>query len=202
MGGLSKTIGTCAAIACLPGTWSSTGKQEVDNPCAVCDNTELAAFWGQMKCKSSSVEEEALRKIYSATEGKNWAFQSNWNSDKPICSWKGITCGAGSQNDNEGVTDIDLSDNNLVGVLPPEAYSFPSLKSLNVMGNRYLTVNFVGLDKAPFLELLYLSGTKIDNLNGISYAQSLIELHLTDCGMSGKSSSNSNSNAVVVYISV
>jgi Leucine-rich repeat (LRR) protein len=153
-----------------------------------------------MKCKSSSVEEEALRKIYSATGGKNWAFQSNWNSDQPICSWKGITCGAGSQNDNEGVTDIDLSDNNLVGILPPEAFSFPSLKSLNVKDNYYLTVTFVGLDMAPFLELLYLSGTNIDNLNGISYAQNLIELHLTDCGMSGKSSSHATT--VVVYISV
>jgi len=181
-------VGTCAAIACLPGTWSAEGRQStMEQPCDVCSHVATAALWGQMSCKDVSPEKEVLFKLYRNAGGANWNFKDNWNSEKPICSWKGITCDGGTLDDIgvADVTGISLSFNNLVGTLPSEVYTLPMLKSLDVTYNSNLIVTFDGLENAKSLELLFLSGTWVDNLNGISNAENLVELHISNCGLTG-----------------
>lgn len=184
--GLVKTVGTCAAIACPPGTWSISGKQETrEKPCDECMHMEFANFWGQTQCDRVSLERAALLSIYKNTGGNKWIFNRNWDSEKPICSWEGIFCTDGIVTDNEGVVGLILSNNNLVGTVPSEVFSLPYLSTLNLGGNGNLTLHFAGMNLAKNLEVLILAGTRLNNLNGISDSGGLRELHLTNCGLTG-----------------
>ena len=186
MQGLVEVVGTCAAIACPPGTWSTLGKQEtLEKPCDECMHLEFAAFWGQNQCDRVSLEKAMLLSIYTSTGGKNWTFNRNWDSDKPICTWDGISCVDGAINNNEGVIGLSLRNNNLVGTFPSEVFSLPYLSSLNLKGNYNLTFTFAGIHNAKNLEVLQLSSTRLDNLNGISDSGNLRELYLMDCGLTG-----------------
>ena len=68
MQGLVEVVGTCAAIACPPGTWSTSGKQEtLEKSCDECMHLEFAAFWGQNQCDRVSLEKAMLLSIYTST---------------------------------------------------------------------------------------------------------------------------------------
>jgi len=70
----------------------------------------------------------ALVALYEATNGDNWKDNTGWLQDK-VRSWVGITRKDGV------VTRIDLPDNNLVGPIPGEILTIPSLKKLIVNDN-------------------------------------------------------------------
>ena len=57
----------------------------------------------------------ALVALYNATGGPNWNSNNNWLSDVPISEWSGVTT-----DDNGRVTELDLSQNQLTGPIPPE----------------------------------------------------------------------------------
>jgi len=71
----------------------------------------------------------ALVALYNATGGPNWT--NPWNLNAPITSWDGL------EMSNEGcVTEIFLSENNLVGSLPPEIGNLLELRYLNLRVNK------------------------------------------------------------------
>ncbi len=92
--------------------------------------------------------------LYNATDGPNWANNTNWLSDKPISQWHGI------RTDSNGrVTDLNLESNRLSGEIPSELGSLPNLTSL-WLGNNPL----VCIPESLLLLREALSSTDIDNL--------------------------------------
>ncbi|PQL89630.1 dockerin type I domain-containing protein [Apibacter sp. wkB309] len=76
-------------------------------------------------------EYRALVKLYQKTNGDQWKEKWNISSNNlHIQSWKGII-------HNEGhIIEINLSDNNLNGIIPKEIADLPKLKSINLSSNR------------------------------------------------------------------
>ena len=59
-------------------------------------------------------ESLALKGIYYTTGGNYWVNNIGWYDEETHhCEWFGISC-----NENEGVTVIDLENNNLTGLFP------------------------------------------------------------------------------------
>jgi Leucine-rich repeat (LRR) protein len=71
----------------------------------------------------------ALVALYNSTGGPNWANKENWLSSKPISEWYGITV------ENNRVSFINLSNNNLSGILPVEIGNLTELKILELNRN-------------------------------------------------------------------
>lgn len=72
-------------------------------------------------------EWSALVDVYNSTNGPEWSDSSGWLDDSVSeCTWFGITC---TDNHNH-VVDINLSNNNLSGVLPSGLQDLSSLTGL------------------------------------------------------------------------
>ena len=76
---------------------------------------------------------EALAAIYKWTNGDGWRSNENWLSDEPLDSWYGVTASS-----TDKVTALDLSDNNLAGIVPAEAGNFLNIENLVLNGNSAL----------------------------------------------------------------
>lgn len=74
-------------------------------------------------------ERDALIAIYNATNGNNWLNNTNWNTAEPESSWYGITV------ENNRVEGIDLTGNNLTGIIPPEIGDLTELVRLSFFVN-------------------------------------------------------------------
>ena len=77
-----------------------------------------------------------LKALYAATDGENWKINSNWDvnreyppSPDSLAEWYGITLSDGR------VTELDLSDNGLTGVLPVELGYLSNLQVLDLQEN-------------------------------------------------------------------
>ncbi len=71
----------------------------------------------------------ALVALYNSTNGANW--DTIWNLQQPMNTWYGITL-----NENGCVRQIDLSENQLVGTLPPELDTLKSISRLYLYDNQ------------------------------------------------------------------
>lgn len=78
----------------------------------------------------NTVDRDALIALYNATNGDNWTNKTNWCSDKPLNEWHGVYT-----DNNNRVHIINLSSNNLSGVLPAEIGNLQELTSFNVNSN-------------------------------------------------------------------
>ena len=67
--------------------------------------------------------------LYNSTNGREWANNDNWLTDRPLYDWFGLTV-----NIDGRVTEIDLSTNWLDGSLPPELGDLDQLQRLIIMG--------------------------------------------------------------------
>jgi Leucine-rich repeat (LRR) protein len=78
-------------------------------------------------------ERQFLLDLYTNTNGAGWTASTNWNGVAGTeCAWEGITCSAGDAN----VTRIDLSSNNLVGILPSTLNQLSALLNFNAYDNQ------------------------------------------------------------------
>ena len=119
-----------------------------------------------------TAEREALVNLYEATNGDNWVNNDNWCSDRPISEWYGISY----DNNIKRVVGINLSDNNLVGVIPESIGSFEKLEYLFLSDNRLCGSIPESIGELKILQSLvlshnYLSGSipkqigQLDNLS-------------------------------------
>jgi len=100
-------------------------------------------------------EYAALYVLYNATDGDNWADNTNWLSSFPAGSWYGITV------DNGHVTGVVLPSNNLTGSIPPELGNLKSLISLMLDSNKLTGGIPEELGDIDSLVLLWLDGNSL-----------------------------------------
>ncbi|MCV6638966.1 leucine-rich repeat domain-containing protein, partial [Candidatus Albibeggiatoa sp. nov. NOAA] len=101
------------------------------------------------------VECEALVALYDSTDGDNWKNNTNWKTAMPVGSWYGINLFNGN------VTYIDLSSNNLNGVLSDELAQLIKLASLKLNANQLTGMIPSELGQLTKLHTLYLSSNQL-----------------------------------------
>ena len=74
---------------------------------------------------------EALVALYASTNGAGWTNNTNWLQSTTIGEWYGVSVTA-SYN---GLTVLSLSENNLIGTIPPEIENLSELKILTLSKN-------------------------------------------------------------------
>ena len=97
----------------------------------------------------SDAEKNALLKINNATNGAQWT--TKWNLNAAVSTWYGVKVV------NDKVVAIDLSLNNLTGVLPSEISDLQSLKSLVLFQNKITGTIPASIGKLSSLEVLNIS---------------------------------------------
>ena len=95
---------------------------------------------------------QILLEFYHALGGSEWVDDTNWNSNKPLNGWFGITA-----NENDNLLEINLENNNLVGTLPNGIGNSASLVRLNLRGNKISGPLPSGLGRCASLKELGLS---------------------------------------------
>lgn len=162
----------------------------MSNPFTFVSAVSIAVLAGAMAPATTQAaiptsQREALIAFYNSTDGPNWWFSGgSWNGAPGTeCSWHGITCNSAQT----GVVEIELSNNRLGGVLPPEIGDLVDLERL-ILNN-----NHIGGELPPEIgNLLYLTDFIIyyNDFTGpippeIGNLVSLREIKALDCGLSG-----------------
>ena len=115
-------------------------------------------------------EREALLAFYNSTDGPNWEFP--WNTDFPVDNWKGITV------ENDHVVEINLQYNNLTGSLPSDLLNLPYLRILDLSSNNLSGVlpDFSQITTWEEIDLAYnnLEGNLPDFSNATSLRKLII----------------------------
>lgn len=79
---------------------------------------------------SVDTDRAALVAFYNATGGPDWNNDWNWLTDRPLGNWNGVTTDGSGR-----VTELELSNNNLVGYIPPELGNLSHLTRIRFLGN-------------------------------------------------------------------
>ena len=75
-------------------------------------------------------DRDVLVALYEATGGPNWTHNMHWLSQRPVGEWYGVTTDATGR-----VTKLELQENGLTGVIPPEIGNLNDLHTLWLYGN-------------------------------------------------------------------
>jgi len=83
-------------------------------------------------CVSAAIpdkEYQALKAIYTATNGQGWINNEGWLKDgtNPCTDWFGVTC----TSDGNNIQSLSLSNNNLVGQIPEEIGDLTAIISVD-----------------------------------------------------------------------
>ena len=135
-----------------------------------------------------SQQRSALKALYDATGGDDWAQSDNWLSDRPLEDWYGI-----STNADGYVDSIYLAGNELSGSIPAELGELDSLKYLHLgdvrsiidAGSNYLSS--IPAELGSLGNLKYLDLSRNSRLSSIpaelGNLGSLVWLDLTGTGL-------------------
>lgn len=110
-------------------------------------NTINDIYTNECKCEGEIIPNEcdesthpdfaALKALYESTNGSEWTNNVGWKDAiedgmdcDPCFDWSGITC------ENNRVIRIDLQDNNLNGIIPPNISQLAELQTLWLNDNR------------------------------------------------------------------
>lgn len=114
--------------------------------------------WEQKPELRSLVELYSLAVLYHSTAGEEWLQDTRWLQPDlhDACAWYGVKCGAGN-----AVTQLQLPANGLIGDLPTEIQYLKSLTTLDLSNNELNGV----LPQAipPSLEFLQLSQNRFES---------------------------------------
>lgn len=137
-GGGTYTSGNNATVTANPNSgwtftnWTENGTVTSNNPSysfTVASNRNLVANFSPPPPPSCrEADSLALVAFYQSTNGANWT--TTWTLTQPVSTWHGITLNA-----DACVAEINLSQNNLVGIIPPEIEDLSALTRLNLHTN-------------------------------------------------------------------
>ena len=168
-----QTVDAGQIVLCVPqttafDTWLAGIIDDFGAPTAIVD-----------RCGGSLQEDwEALKALYTATDGANWMTNTGWVAGvaatrvptaTELGGWHGVTV------TNGRVTEVDLDDNNLSGSLPAALGNLAELTTLSLSSN-LLTGTVPGeLGKLRKLQTLRVNGNKLtDKLpEGLTYINTL-----------------------------
>ena len=185
-----EVANSCDSILCPPGTFNVDGRQvDPTSPCKTCTYPGSARNFGSTSCgpgSSDALDDRSiLFDLYDATGGDSWTISTGWKSDKtPYCDWYGVSCTPTSTGDLR-VSEVNLPNNNLRGIVPSKVYFLQGLKKLDVSQNP-VSITFHDIDRASELEELYIDETLVKNMNGIGVAPSLKILHASKNSFGGQ----------------
>ena len=111
-------------------------------------------------------DREALAAIYRWTNGQGWRSTDNWLGDGPLDHWYGVTADS-----TDRVTALDLSNNNLAGIVPAETGNLLYVKDLVLNGN-----NALGGELST--RMLHLTSLSTLRLDGTDVCASAAEVFL------------------------
>ncbi|KAL3925912.1 MAG: hypothetical protein SGILL_000089 [Bacillariaceae sp.] len=171
----------CDAILCSPGSFNTDGRRvDAQTLCEPCTYPGAAQIYGATSCGPGSSatfdDRSILFELYDATGGSSWTISNGWKSDASFCDWFGVTCETGA-NGQPQVSELNLPNNNLNGLVPSILYHLDGLKKLDVRENP-VSITFLGIEAASSLTELYLDETLVNSLSGIGKATKLETLHL------------------------
>ena len=125
---------------------------------------------------SAMSDSTVLVLLYQDMDGPNWAKNDNWLSDAPIGEWYGVT----TKRSGRGVLGLDLSSNDLRGMIPPELGDLSDLESLDLSDNRLRGSIPSDLGDLSNLELLDLSNNQLEGVIPAELGSSLTYLQWLD----------------------
>jgi Leucine-rich repeat (LRR) protein len=171
----------CDAILCPPGSFNPQGRRvDPQTLCEPCTYPGSARNFGSTSCGPGNAatldDRSILFELFDATDGSNWVSSNGWKSDGSFCDWFGVTCET-AESGKLQVTELNLPENNLNGIVPSIVYHLDALKKLDVRKNP-VSISFVGIESARNLEELYLDETIVNSLDGIERSTALKTLHL------------------------
>ncbi|MBV6646319.1 MAG: hypothetical protein KI790_12765, partial [Cyclobacteriaceae bacterium] len=119
----------------------------------------------------SDFEEDslALVSLYNATDGANWVDNSGWLSSD-LSAWNGVTLA------NSRVSALDLSSNNLTGIVPGDLSFADSLVTINLASNALSDTIPVSFNEFAQLETLDLSENDISSIPALNSLTNLDNL--------------------------
>ena len=129
----------------------------------------IERFCDQVPAQTNAASDRAaLEAFYYATGGPGWNNSSLWLSSAPLQSWHGVWT-----NSDGRVTDIEMKNNNLRGMLPSMLGDLTYLRGIEIRENKLRGVIPPGLGRAKELDWLNLSdnqmeGTIPDGLQGLT----------------------------------
>ena len=85
----------------------------------------------EVRVRDDSRDRNALIALYNSTNGPSWINNTNWLSDEPVHTWRGVRTNTLGE-----VTSLFISQNNLSGVVPPEIGNLQKLTHLDVRDNQ------------------------------------------------------------------
>ncbi len=94
--------------------------------------------------------------LYEATGAANWLSSDNWLSEAPLDEWYGVTIDGSGR-----VIELNLSENELSGEIPPELGSLSNLQHLFLFRNELSGEIPPELGNLANLEGLYLSDNQL-----------------------------------------
>ena len=156
-----EALELCVTDVCVPRAIDFLEWLDVDGIDAGCPYTH---------CRDP--EWDALSALYHGTDGPNWTNRTHWLSGEPLGEWYGVTTDAGGR-----VTELNLEDNNLRGILSPALGGLANLTTLNLASNPSLSGPLPQTITGLALDGLRLEGTEVCGppqaefqawLNGIS----------------------------------
>jgi hypothetical protein len=140
---------------------------------------------GQLKSINETIanyDREVLMKLFNDLNGPNWFRKDKWGSDASFCDWSGITC------DDQRVSKIHLSNNNLFGTVPDYIADLDQLDWLNLSLNDLRGTIPTSLFLMKSLNAVFFHDNK--NLTGtisalVKKAENLAWLDLSGCNLHG-----------------
>ncbi len=126
--------------------------------------------------EGASTDRAALVALYEATDGPNWSDNTNWNSDAPLDTWRGV-----GTDSNGRVTGLRLANNGLTGPIPVELGNLANLESLNLDNNGLTGLIPAWLADMANLTSLFLRYSGLDG----PIPMWLGRLNLNSLGLSG-----------------
>ena len=158
----SPTVNTGIYARWDPNWWDFGTSSQY--PVLKVDGLSVAAQRGQATAdsKGNAADRDALVALYQATGGAGWTEKTNWLGDKPLDEWEGVDTNADGRvtglelpgnnlnngkagghhkltmlGDLNGLTRLDLANNDLGGALPPELDLLANLTHLDLSRNAF-----------------------------------------------------------------